>query len=102
MSLVYAIAVLGVLGAVFGLVQGWLIAEFNMQPFIVTLAGQFFARGMTAIISRVHLAGVRADLCPARRIHLRGRGDRAGDAGCGHIGAEVHPIRPEHLRAGRK
>ena len=40
------------MGAVFGLVQGWLIAEFNMQPFIVTLAGQFFARGMTAIISR--------------------------------------------------
>lgn len=34
------------------LVQGWLITEFNMQPFIVTLAGQFFARGMTAIISR--------------------------------------------------
>ena len=40
------------MGAVFGLVQGWLITEFNMQPFIVTLAGQFFARGMTAIISR--------------------------------------------------
>lgn len=39
------------MGAVFGLVQGWLITEFNMQPFIVTLAGQFFARGMTAIIS---------------------------------------------------
>ena len=35
------------MGAVFGLVQGWLITEFNMQPFIVTLAGQFFARGMT-------------------------------------------------------
>ena len=33
------------MGAVFGLVQGWLITEFNMQPFIVTLAGQFFARG---------------------------------------------------------
>ena len=41
-----------VMGCVFGLIQGWLITEFNMQPFIVTLAGQFFARGMTAIISR--------------------------------------------------
>ncbi len=40
------------MGAVFGLVQGWLIAVFDMQPFIVTLAGQFFARGMTAVISR--------------------------------------------------
>ena len=40
------------IGVVFGLVQGWLIAEFDMQPFIVTLGGQFFARGLTAIISR--------------------------------------------------
>lgn len=40
------------IGLLFGLVQGWLIAEFDMQPFIVTLAGQFFARGLTAIISR--------------------------------------------------
>ena len=41
-----------VVGVVFGLVQGWFIAEFDMQPFIVTLAGQFFARGLTAVISR--------------------------------------------------
>lgn len=40
------------IGILFGFVQGWLISEFNMQPFIVTLAGQFFARGLTAIISR--------------------------------------------------
>jgi simple sugar transport system permease protein len=40
------------IGVLFGLVQGWLIAEFDMQPFIVTIAGQFFARGLTAIISR--------------------------------------------------
>lgn len=40
------------IGLLFGLVQGWLIAAFDMQPFIVTLAGQFFARGLTAMISR--------------------------------------------------
>ena len=40
-----------VMGCVFGLIQGWLITEFNMQPFIVTLAGMFFGRGMTAVIS---------------------------------------------------
>ncbi len=40
------------IGVVFGFVQGWLITEFDMQPFIVTLGGQFFARGLTAIISR--------------------------------------------------
>lgn len=40
------------MGIVFGLVQGFLIAYLKLQPFIVTLAGMFFARGMTAIISR--------------------------------------------------
>lgn len=40
-----------IMGLVFGLVQGWLIAYLKLQPFIVTLAGMFFARGMTAIIS---------------------------------------------------
>ncbi len=38
-------------GIVFGMVQGFLISYFKIQPFIVTLAGMFFARGMTAIIS---------------------------------------------------
>ncbi|MFA9466044.1 MAG: sugar ABC transporter permease YjfF [Velocimicrobium sp.] len=39
------------IGLVFGLVQGFLVAYLKIQPFIVTLAGLFFARGMTAIIS---------------------------------------------------
>lgn len=38
-------------GAAFGLIQGSLIHFFKMQPFIVTLSGLFFARGMTAVIS---------------------------------------------------
>lgn len=38
-------------GMLFGLVQGWLITRFNLQPFIITLAGQYFGRGLTAIIS---------------------------------------------------
>ncbi len=40
------------MGIIFGLVQGFLIAYLKLQPFIVTLAGMFFARGMTAIISQ--------------------------------------------------
>jgi len=40
-----------VTGVVFGLVQGTLVAYFRIQPFIVSLAGMFFARGMTAVIS---------------------------------------------------
>jgi len=38
-------------GVIFGLVQGFLVSYMKIQPFIVTLAGMFFARGMTAIIS---------------------------------------------------
>ena len=38
-------------GIAFGAVQGWLISYLNIQPFIVTLAGMFFARGLTAVIS---------------------------------------------------
>ena len=45
------IAIVLVTGLVFGLVQGVLVAYFRIQPFIVTLAGLFFARGMTAVIS---------------------------------------------------
>ncbi len=48
------LAVLGVLvlGIVFGFVQGYIITKFDLQPFIITLAGMFFCRGMTAVISR--------------------------------------------------
>lgn len=38
------------IGLAFGLVQGYLVAFLNIQPFIVTLAGMFFARGLTTII----------------------------------------------------
>ena len=40
-----------VIGLVYGSVQGFLISYLNIQPFIITLAGMFFGRGMTAIIS---------------------------------------------------
>lgn len=38
------------IGLAFGLVQGYLVAYLDIQPFIVTLAGMFFARGMTTIV----------------------------------------------------
>ncbi|NLD47247.1 MAG: sugar ABC transporter permease YjfF [Clostridiaceae bacterium] len=46
-----AILIVLLFGLVFGAVQGWLIAYLRLQPFIVTLAGMFFARGLTAVIS---------------------------------------------------
>lgn len=38
------------IGVVFGAVQGFCIAYLDIQPFIVSMAGLFFARGMTAVI----------------------------------------------------
>lgn len=52
MGAIPALALVLVMGLVFGLAQGFLIAYLKIQPFIVTLAGMFFARGMTAIISQ--------------------------------------------------
>jgi simple sugar transport system permease protein len=39
------------IGLLFGLVQGYLVAYLGIQPFIVSLAGMFFARGMTTIVN---------------------------------------------------
>ena len=39
------------IGLAFGLVQGFLVAYLDIQPFIVSLAGMFFARGMTTIVN---------------------------------------------------
>jgi simple sugar transport system permease protein len=37
-------------GVAFGTFQGFLIGYLEIQPFIVTMAGMFFCRGMTAVI----------------------------------------------------
>ncbi|MDO4475564.1 MAG: sugar ABC transporter permease YjfF [Lachnospiraceae bacterium] len=39
------------IGLAYGLVQGFLVAMLDIQPFIVSLAGMFFARGMTTIVN---------------------------------------------------
>jgi len=40
-----------IVGALFGLLHGFLIQRFRLQPFIVTLAGMFLARGLSYLIS---------------------------------------------------
>jgi galactofuranose transport system permease protein len=48
------IAVIGitlVIGIVFGFAQGYLICTFQLHPWIVTLAGMFFARGLCYLIN---------------------------------------------------
>ena len=39
------------IGLCFGLLQGFLVSYLEIQPFIVTLAGMFLARGLTTILS---------------------------------------------------
>ncbi len=39
------------IGLAFGVLQGFLISYLEIQPFIVTLAGMFLARGLTTILS---------------------------------------------------
>ena len=46
-AIVIAIAI----GLAYGLIQGYLVAYLDIQPFIVSLAGMFFARGMTTIVN---------------------------------------------------
>ncbi len=50
-SIFTAILLALAIGLGFGVVQGFLIAFLEIQPFIITLAGMFFARGMTTIVS---------------------------------------------------
>lgn len=47
MAVLIALAI----GLAFGAFQGFLVAYLDIQPFIVTLAGMFFARGMTTIVN---------------------------------------------------
>ena len=47
---VMMLIVLGV-GVAFGSLQGFLVGYLQIQPFIVSMAGMFFCRGMTAVIS---------------------------------------------------
>jgi galactofuranose transport system permease protein len=39
------------IGALFGTAMGWLIHHFRLQPFVITLAGMFLARGLCFLIS---------------------------------------------------
>jgi simple sugar transport system permease protein len=50
-SAAQAIPLVLAIGTAFGAFMGWLIQRFQLQPFIVTLAGMFLARGLCYLIS---------------------------------------------------
>ena len=71
------------IGLAFGLVQGYLIAYLEIQPFIVTLAGMFFAKGMTTIVNSTQFNVENAEFqaLKATRITVPGMGsyNKLGD-----------------------
>ncbi len=64
------------IGVAFGLVQGFLVAYVEVQPFIVTLAGMFFAKGMTTIVNATQFNVVHEGFqaLKAIRIYVPGMG----------------------------
>ncbi len=56
MSAALVILVVLSIGIGFGVFQGVLINNFYLQPFIITLAGQFLMRGMCSVVSTASIA----------------------------------------------
>ncbi|MBQ9333706.1 MAG: sugar ABC transporter permease YjfF [Lachnospiraceae bacterium] len=50
-SIIGSVGIALLIGLLYGLFQGYLVAYLEIQPFIVSLAGMFFARGMTTIVN---------------------------------------------------
>lgn len=65
-SILFALGI----GLAFGLVQGYLVSYLEIQPFIVTLAGMFFARGMTTIVSGEPLTAENAGFLALKNARL--------------------------------
>ena len=51
----YAFAIVLLMGALFGALMGWIIDTLKLPAFIITLAGMFFVRGMSFIVSEESL-----------------------------------------------
>ena len=49
-SAVVMVLVVLAIGVAFGMFQGFMVGYLEIQPFLVTMAGMFFCRGMTAVI----------------------------------------------------
>lgn len=51
----YAFVIVLFMGAMFGALMGWIIDTLKLPAFIITLAGMFFVRGMSFIVSEESL-----------------------------------------------
>lgn len=71
-NLAVAIPLVLCMGTLFGAFMGWLIQRFRLQPFIVTLAGMFLARGLCYLISidSISITDATYTVLAQTRIHL--------------------------------
>ncbi|MBO6219121.1 MAG: sugar ABC transporter permease YjfF [Treponema sp.] len=58
------------IGLLIGTVQGFCVSYLKIQPFIVTLAGMFFTRGMTTIVSKVPRTATNPSFLDLQRFTL--------------------------------
>jgi galactofuranose transport system permease protein len=67
-----AIALVLCMGSLFGSLMGWLIQRFKLEPFIVTLAGMFVARGLCYLISidSISITNASYTVLAQTRLHL--------------------------------
>lgn len=65
-----------IFGVTFGAAMGWLIEAFDIQPFIVTLAGMFLLRGLAfgLTLESIAIQHPFIDLLAGVRVPLPGRG----------------------------
>ena len=101
-----AVIIVLVTGIVFGLVQGFLVAYMDIQPFIVTLAGMFFARGMTAMGKNEAVSAIWR--LPEQKgryglsLYVSYRCDRPGISGTGIYHVKIYQVWTQHLCSRRK
>lgn len=111
------------IGIIFGIVQGFCISYLEIQPFIVTMAGMFFARGMTAVICKEQVSIVSDKIFTTLSSfkislpfggYLNKKGIHAVSIpscnccscidrnSCYLSDAEIHTLRPQYLRSRRQ
>ncbi|MEY4735860.1 MAG: hypothetical protein RL302_179 [Pseudomonadota bacterium] len=75
-SIWLAVPLVLAMGTLFGALMGWLIQRFRLQPFIVTLAGMFLARGLCYLISidSISITDATYTQIAQTRIHLWSEG----------------------------
>ncbi|OKH87184.1 galactofuranose ABC transporter, permease protein YjfF [Thalassospira sp. TSL5-1] len=98
-----AVVVSLIFGGLFGAFMGFIIARFDIQPFIITLAGMFFLRGMCFLINldSVPISHDFVSAFAGFRIPLPGRGWLSASAMVMLVAVLVGMVIAHYTRFGR-